>query len=337
MAAALALAERGRGRTAPNPNVGCVIVRDGCVVGRGWTQPGGRPHAEAMALAQAGAAARGATVYVTLEPCAHDSARGPACSALLVEAAVARVVIASGDPDARTNGAGIARIEAAGIAVTTGVLADRARATMAGFLTRQALGRPFVTLKLATSLDGCIALSSGESKWITGPAARAHAHLERARHEAILVGRGTVAADAPALDVRLAGLEARTPRRIMLTRQTRADGWETIAAPSDIATLNGVDHLLVEGGAQTAAAFLAADLVDRLLLYRAPIVIGGGMAAIGDIGLTDLASAHGRWGLADARALGSDRLEVYLRVREAVAASGQAGTGVPPGKGDNRG
>jgi len=314
MAAALALSERGRGRTAPNPNVGCVIVREGRVVGRGWTQPGGRPHAEAMALAQVGGAARGATVYVTLEPCAHRSARGPACADLLAEAGVARVVIALGDPDPRTDGAGIARLEAAGIAVTRGALAAEARQAMAGFLTRQALGRPQVTLKLATSLDGCIALANGESRWITGPEARAHAHLERARHEAILVGRGTFEADAPRLDVRLPGLEGCAARRILLSsRPARDDGWERVASPTDIASLDGVDHLLVEGGAQTAAAFLAADLVDRLLLYRAPIVIGSGKPAIGDIGLSDLADAHGRWRLADARHLGSDRLEVYLR------------------------
>jgi diaminohydroxyphosphoribosylaminopyrimidine deaminase/5-amino-6-(5-phosphoribosylamino)uracil reductase len=319
MAAALALSERGRGRTAPNPNVGCVIVREDRVVGRGWTQPGGRPHAEAMALAQAGAAARGATAYVTLEPCAHESARGPACSALLVEAGVARVVIALGDPDPRTNGAGIARLESAGIAVTSGVLAAEARQAMAGFLTRQALGRPQVTLKLATSLDGCIALASGESRWITGPEARAHAHLERARHEAILVGRGTFEADAPRLDVRLPGLHDRSPRRVLLSsRHPRERAPGRIASPVDIAALPKVDHLLVEGGAATAAAFLAADLVDRLLLYRAPILIGGGKPALGAIGLAHLPDAHGRWRLADSRSLGSDRLEAYLRHREAL-------------------
>ncbi|MGN6376564.1 MAG: bifunctional diaminohydroxyphosphoribosylaminopyrimidine deaminase/5-amino-6-(5-phosphoribosylamino)uracil reductase RibD [Sphingomonas sp.] len=317
MVAALALSSRGQGRAAPNPDVGCVIVRDGRVVGRGWTQPGGRPHAEAMALAQAGPAARGATAYVTLEPCAHDSTRGPACSHLLVEAGMARAVIAMRDPDPRTDGAGAARLAAAGIAVTRDVLADGAREAMAGFLTRRTLGRPQVTLKLATSLDGCIALASGESRWITGPEARAHAHLERARHEAILVGRGTLEADAPKLDVRLPGLEARSPLRVLLSSRQDDGAWRTIASPDAIASLDGVDHLLVEGGAATAAAFLAADLVDRLLLYRAPILIGGGRAAIGDIGLTDLAAAHGRWRLADARRLGSDRLEVYLRRREA--------------------
>lgn len=313
MGAALGLAQRGRGRTAPNPNVGCVIVNAGRVVGRGWTQPGGRPHAEAMALAQSGAAARGATAYVTLEPCAHESARGPACADSLIAAGVAEVVIALRDPDPRTDGRGIARLEAAGIAVTTGVRADEAARSMAGFLTRRLQGRPAVTLKLATSLDGCIALADGSSRWITGPRARAHAHLERARHQAILVGRGTLDADVPTLDVRLPGLEDRSPRRVLLA-STDAPGWTRIATPEAIADLDGVDHLLVEGGAQTAAAFLRADLVDRLLLYRAPILLGG-KPGLADLGLTSLDPAHGRWKLQDARMLGSDRLEVYERVK----------------------
>jgi diaminohydroxyphosphoribosylaminopyrimidine deaminase/5-amino-6-(5-phosphoribosylamino)uracil reductase len=305
MGAALALSERTRGRTAPNPNVGCIVVKDSRVVGRGWTQPSGRPHAEATALGEAQDKSRGATCYVTLEPCAHASPRGPACADLLIEAGVARVVVALGDPDPRTDGQGIARLRAAGIEMVEGIAADAARAAMAGFLTRRAAGRPFVTLKLATSLDGCIALASGESRWITGPEARAHAHLERARHEAILVGRRTAEIDRPSLDVRLAGLESRAPRRLILS--SAGD----LSRPSDIATLEGVDHLLVEGGAETAAAFLREGLVDRLLLYRAPILIGAGKAALGDLGLGDLASAHGRWRLTDTRMLGSDRLEVY--------------------------
>ena len=335
MGAALALAERGRGRTAPNPTVGCVIVAEGRVVGRGWTQAGGRPHAEAMALAEAGPKSRGATCYVTLEPCAHESPRGPACADLLAEAGVERVVAAIGDPDPRTDGSGFARLRAAGIAVESGTRAAEARRSMAGFLTRRALGRPHVTLKLATSLDGCIAMASGESRWITGPEARAHAHLERSRHEAILVGRGTWDADQPQLDVRLPGLEARSPRRIVLSSRHPSEGWglspqakppagrdaslrwhdgqwEHIPSPAAITHLPA-DHLLVEGGAQTAAAFLAADLVDRLILYRAPILIGGGKPALGDIGLTALSDAHRRWTLTDARQLGADRLEVYER------------------------
>jgi len=323
MGAALALAERGRGLTAPNPNVGCIIVREGRVVGRGWTQPGGRPHAEAMALAAAGSKSRGATCYTTLEPCVHESPRGPACTDLLVAAGVARVVLALQDPDSRTDGSGIARLRGAGIEITTGICAADARWTMAGFLTRQALGRPLVTLKLAMSLDGAVARADGSSRWITGPEARAHAHLERARHEAILVGRGTVEADSPALDVRLAGLEERRPERWVLSHKdsrqpTRGEidgSWKILVSPTEIIGIGGVDHLLVEGGAVTAAAFLAADLVDRLLLYRAPILIGGGRT-LPDIGLADLSAAQDRWKLHDARRLGSDRVEVYERVRE---------------------
>lgn len=316
MASALALSERGRGRTAPNPNVGCVIVQGGRVVGRGWTQPGGRPHAEAMALRQAGEKSRGATAYATLEPCAHESARGPACSDSLIAAGVARVVIALGDPDPRTNGQGAARLRAAGIDMVEGVGEAGARAAMAGFLTRRAKGRPFVTLKLATSLDGRIATASGESRWITGPEARAHVHIERARHDAILVGRGTWEADAPKLDVRLPGLEDRSPKRFILSsrhpRESGGDDWGWLGSPSDIASLETIDHLFVEGGAQTASAFLRAGLVDRLLLYRAPILIGAGRDALADIGLGSLADAHGMWRLADTRMLGSDRMEAYV-------------------------
>jgi len=315
MGAALALAERGRALSTPNPNVGCVIVNQGRVVGRGWTQPGGRPHAEAMALAEAGAKSRGATVHTTLEPCAHESRRGPACDGLLVAAGVSRVMIALVDPDPRTDGCGIARLRDAGIHVVTGVRSAEATRAMAGFLTRYRLGRPHVTLKLAMALDGAVAMADGASRWITGPEARAHAHLERARHEAILVGRGTMEADNPALDVRLAGLEGRSPKRITLSGGNAVAGWDSLSDPAGIAALEGVDHLLVEGGVQTAAAFLAADLIDRLLLYRAPILIGGGKT-LPDIGLGDLAAAHGRWRLHDARRLGSDRVEVYERARE---------------------
>jgi diaminohydroxyphosphoribosylaminopyrimidine deaminase/5-amino-6-(5-phosphoribosylamino)uracil reductase len=316
MAAAVALGERGRGRTAPNPNVGCVIVRDGAVVGRGWTQHGGRPHAEEMALAEAGEAARGAQVFVTLEPCAHDSPRGAACADLLVEARVAKVVAALGDPDPRTSGRGFDRLRAAGIAVEVGTCADRAARSMAGFLTRQRLGRPCITLKLAMSLDGKIALPSGESRWITGEDARAHVHLERARADMILVGRATYEADQSRLDVRLPGLEEERPRRALLTRGAGVAGWERLDSPAAAYRLDGVNDLLVEGGSATASAFLLADLVDRLLIYRAPILIGEGKSAIGHIGLTSLADAHRRWRLAEERRLGIDRLEVYERVRD---------------------
>ena len=317
MAAAIALSGRGRGLSTPNPNVGCLIVRDGHVVGRGWTQKGGRPHAEAQALGQAMEQAHGATAYVTLEPCFHLSPRGPRCADLMARAGVARVVIALRDPDPRTDGQGAAWLRERGIIVEMGLLAEEAARAMAGFVLRQTRGRPHVTLKLGLSLDGRIALADGSSRWITGPHARAHAHVERARHDAILVGGGTLRADAPGLDVRLAGLEDRSPRRILFSRGDAPDGWERIGAPDEIAALDRVDHLLVEGGAETAAAFLRAGLVDRLLLYRAPIIIGAGLAGIGDIGLMDLADAHGRWRLTDERRLGVDRLEVYEAVPSA--------------------
>jgi diaminohydroxyphosphoribosylaminopyrimidine deaminase/5-amino-6-(5-phosphoribosylamino)uracil reductase len=316
MAEAIALGAEARGRTAPNPNVGCVIVSgDGDIVGRGATQPGGRPHAEAVALAQAGDKAKGATVYVSLEPCAHQSIRGPACSELIAAAAPAKVVIALEDPDPRTAGKGIERLKAAGIAVEVGCGADEAAQSMAGYLTRLRLGRPRITLKLALSIDGKIAMPSGESKWISGEDARAHVHLERAHSDMILVGRGTYNADAPRLDVRLPGLEDWSPRRALLTRGDAVEGWETLHSPSDVHGLHDVNDLLVEGGSATATAFLAEDLVDRILIYRAPIIVGEGKSSFGYIGLEGIADAHGRWRAADGRGLGVDRLEVYERVR----------------------
>ena len=319
MGAALALAERGRGRTVPNPCVGCVIVNDGRVVGRGWTQPSGRPHAEAMALAQAGADARGATVFVTLEPCSvRTSRKGPACADLLVEAGVTRVVAALRDPYPKIDGRGFARLRDSGIELTVGVRAGDAERSMAGFLMRQRSGRPFVSLKLALSLDGALATASGESRWITGERARAHGHLERARHDAILVGGGTLRADRPGLDVRLEGLEDRSPQRLVLTRGEAPQGWRAIPSPLDLPEVNSV---LVEGGAGAAAAFLAADRIDRLLLYRAPILVGGGRSGVADLGLGQLADAHGRWARVDRRALGVDTLEVYERRQKEVPCS----------------
>ena len=312
MGAALALAERGVGRTGLNPAVGCVLVKDGRVVGRGWTQPGGRPHAEAVALDAAGEEARGVTAYVTLEPCAHASPRGPACTDRLTQAGVARVVVGLRDPDGRTDGRGFERLHDAGITATVGVREAEAGCSLAPFLVRQRFVRPFVTLKLALSLDGRIATADGESRWITGERARAHGHLERARHAAILVGGGTLRADAPSLDVRLEGLEDRSPARLVLTRGDAPDGWTAVRDPM---ALPDLPSILVEGGAGAAAAFLRADRVDRLLLYRAPLLIGGGRGGVDDIGLDSLAEAHGRWTLADRRTLGADTLEVYERRR----------------------
>jgi diaminohydroxyphosphoribosylaminopyrimidine deaminase/5-amino-6-(5-phosphoribosylamino)uracil reductase len=309
LAAAACLAERARPLSRPNPAVGAILIKEGIVVGRGWTRPGGRPHAEAMALVQAGDAARGATLYVTLEPCAHQSERGPTCAELLVEAGIARAVIGVGDPDPRTAGAGIARFDAEAIAAD---VVDHAacRASLAGYLAQRTLGRPHVTLKLAMTADGMIARADGTSKWITGEPARAHAHRERARSDAILVGGGTLRADAPQLDVRLPGLEDRGPRRLVLTRGEAPSGWQALAAPEDIRGLADVQYLFVEGGAAVADAFLAAGLVDCLLLYRAPVEFGEGVPAFRDAGPDGVPKG---WRLTERRRLGSDTLEVYCK------------------------
>ena len=318
MAEAARLGAAARGTTAPNPNVGCLIVAaSGEQVGEGATAAGGRPHAEAIALEQAGDQAAGGTLYTTLEPCNHRSERGPTCTDLILASGVAAVVAAIEDPDPRTAGQGLQRLRAAGLEVRVGPGSDQARDGMAGWLTRQALGRPRITLKLALSIDGKIALPSGESKWITGEDARAHVHLERAHCDMILVGRGTLAVDRPRLDVRLPGLEERSPRRALLSRGEPVEGWEMLRSPGDVFRLHDVNDLLVEGGSSTATAFLAEDLVDRILLYRAPILIGEGRQSVGYIGLDAIGDAHGRWEPRDGRQLGIDRLEVYERVRPA--------------------
>ncbi|KPP92937.1 bifunctional diaminohydroxyphosphoribosylaminopyrimidine deaminase/5-amino-6-(5-phosphoribosylamino)uracil reductase RibD [Erythrobacter sp. HL-111] len=322
MAAAARLALRARPLCRPNPGVAALLLSGEDaprVVARGWTRAGGRPHAEAIALAGfAGGGANGMTLHVTLEPCAHASLRGPACCDVVANARPRRVVIGQRDPDPRTAGEGIARLEREGIAVT--VLDDPASAaSLADYLTLRRMGRPRVTLKLALSLDGCIALADGTSRWITGEAARAHVHAMRARHDAILVGGGTWRADRPRLDVRLPGLGPRSPQRLVLTRGAGADGARVINRPADIARLDGVLSVYLEGGAGAASAFLAADLVDELHLYRAPILLGDGLRALDGLGLAGpdgLAGAHGRWERIAACQLGSDSFTAYQRNRE---------------------
>ncbi|WP_206419721.1 bifunctional diaminohydroxyphosphoribosylaminopyrimidine deaminase/5-amino-6-(5-phosphoribosylamino)uracil reductase RibD [Minwuia thermotolerans] len=215
MAHALMLARRGLGQVAPNPAVGCVLVADGRVIGRGWTQPGGRPHAETEALARAGVAARGSTAYVTLEPCSHHGVTPP-CAEALAAAGVARVVIAMTDPDERVNGRGVEMLRDAGVEVVTGVLSDQAAALNRGFVLQRTANRPMVTLKLATTLDGRIATGAKDAKWITAGAARQRGHLLRASHDAILIGAGTALADDPELTCRLPGLAQRSPVRVVL-------------------------------------------------------------------------------------------------------------------------
>lgn len=311
MAMAIALSWRARGNSGPNPNVGCVIVKDGHIIGRGWTQQSGRPHAEAMALEMAGDDARDADIYTTLEPCHHQSARGADCSSSIIAANPKRVIYALQDPDPRTNGMGIKRIESAGIGVTPHIGADDARRAMAGFLSRIEKGRPHITLKLAISMDGCISMNDGTSQWITGDIARAHTHLMRAHHDAILVGSGTVKADNPNLDVRLRGLEYRSPMRYQLGKAPVQPDWQSVKNLSDIAKIPH-NLLMVEGGATTATSFLRADLVDTILLYRAPILLGG-KSVVGDIGLETLSDAHDKWDLHRSLQLGNDRLEIYER------------------------
>ena len=318
MRSALALARRGLGNTWPNPSVGCVIVRNNRVVGRAVTAPGGRPHAEPQALAMAGASARGATAYVTLEPCCHHG-RTPPCTDALIGAGIARVVIAARDPDPRVNGQGVAKLRAAGIAVEEGVLAGEAAEILAGFHQRTTTGRPLVTLKLASTLDGRIATHSGESRWITGEPARRAAHVLRGRHDAILVGVGTVIADDPDLTCRLPGFRptrivrvvadshlrtSMTSRLVATARETPT--WMLIRHGTDATRRHafadvgirlieiagaeagvdlragllalgtaGITRLLVEGGAQVAAALLRAGLVDRIAWFHAPAVMGG--------------------------------------------------------------
>lgn len=312
MAAAARLAARARPLSRPNPAVACIIVKDGTVQARGWTQTGGRPHAEAAALAQMpeGGAA-GATIYITLEPCAHQSERGPSCSDLIVAAQPENVVIGLTDPDPRTSGKGIARLREAGIAVD--VLDDPdAKASLAGFLSRETQGRPFVTLKLAMSEDGFIAREPGQDQWITGEVARAHVHGQRARQDAILVGRGTWEADRPGLDVRLPGIEDRSPQRYVLTRAAALDGVGALANPQAISELSEIQYLYVEGGAGAAQAFLDAGLVDTLHIYTAPITIASGMKAPAQ--LLPLALAQSReWNATEKRQLGSDTFTAYSR------------------------
>jgi diaminohydroxyphosphoribosylaminopyrimidine deaminase/5-amino-6-(5-phosphoribosylamino)uracil reductase len=356
MALALRLAERGLGQTWPNPTVGCIVVRDGRIIGRGWTQPGGRPHAEVEALARAGAGALGASAYVSLEPCAHYG-RTPPCTMALLHAGVRRVVVAVNDPDPRVDGKGIAQLSQAGVEVEVGLLRAEAEALNAGFFSRIRRGRPLVTLKLASSLDGRIATRSGASRWITGEAARARAHLLRASHDAIMVGSGTALADDPALTCRLPGLEPRSPLRVVLDSRLRLSAssrlaigardvptWlvtseqapaargrvleragvrllRVAAAPEgglDLARVlamlakEGLSRVLVEGGAELAGALLRARLVDRLVWFQAPLVIGGdGLPAVAGFGTETLADAR-RLLAGPETLLAPDRVQTYI-------------------------
>ena len=334
MGLALRLAERGLGRTWPNPPVGCVVVKEGRIVGRGWTQPPPGNHAEVEALSRAGSEAMGATAYATLEPCCHYG-RTPPCTMALIHAGIRRVVVATTDPFPRVDGRGIDQLRQAGIQVDVGLMKAEAETLNAGFLFKVNESRPLVTLKLAASLDGKIATRLGESQWITGEQARARGHRLRATHDAIMVGSGTALADDPTLTCRLPGLERRSPVRVVLDRrcrlpltsrlvrhageipvwlitsmelpeetmrpfreagieiipigldsEKRLDLAEAIGALAD----RGITRLVVEGGAAVAASLLKAKLVDRLVWFQAPLIIGGdGRPAVQDLSMDRLA------------------------------------------------
>ena len=287
MRAALALARRGLGTVWPNPAVGCVIVNNGRVVGRGWTQPGGRPHGETEALRRAGEAARGAIAHVSLEPCCHWG-KTPPCVDALITAGVRRVVVALEDPDPRVAGEGLHRLRAAGLDVVVGLGAEAAAEVNAGFLSRLRLGRPLVTFKLATSLDGRIATATGESQWITGPPARERAHALRASHDAIMVGTGTVVADDPQLTCRLPGLGHRSPVRVVIDRHLRIPPASRIIAdarrvPTWVLTLRSADP-------GRRARFLAnrVTLIDVDDNGEGQIDLTAALGALGERGITRL-------------------------------------------------
>lgn len=353
MRVALGLARRGLGQVAPNPAVGCILVKDNIVLGRGWTQAGGRPHAETEALAQAGQATHGATAYITLEPCAH-AGKTPPCASAIVKSGIQRVVIAVSDPDPRVSGKGVAILQAAGIEVTLGVLEKDAADLNLGFFNRINQKRPRFTLKTASTLDGKIALANGDSKWITGERARSFGHLMRAEHDGILVGANTVIADNPSLTCRIPGLKSRSPVRIVLDSNLRISpnaaiflkdtgGQPTlivtnkdakikpfagcnvefiqVATPHDLGSVasalgeKGLTSILIEGGAQVAASFLSSNLVDDLCVFSAGKMIGNnGLSSVGNLNLASLPDAP-HFTPTAIRRLGPDMLATFRKAR----------------------
>ena len=349
MAHALRLAERAAYTARPNPMVGCVIARDEVVVGEGWHQRTGGPHAEVFALRQAGAQARGATAYVTLEPCAHHG-RTPPCALALIEAGVARVVAAMRDPFPKVDGGGFVLLREAGIEVAEGLMAAQARELNQGFLSRIERGRPWVRVKLAASLDGRTAMADGRSKWITGAAAREDVQHWRARAGAILTGAATVLADDPMLTVRLADTEVLPPLRVVLDARLRSlecarvreggaptlyvhdaavsppdaadaefacvpshDGRLDLGAVLALLAERGVNEVHTEAGATLAGALLAGGWVDELLLYQAPTLLGEhGRPLLSGLGIHAMEQQR-RLRVVDQRHVGAD-LRLLLRV-----------------------
>src|SRR4051794_38357807 len=320
MRRAMELASAVRGSTSPNPWVGAVIEPGGF---EGTTQPPGGPHAEIVALQQAGEAARGATLVVTLEPCAHHG-RTPPCVDAIIEAGIARVVVGIEDPDPNVRGKGIARLREAGVEVEVGVLADEVRGQLAPYLKHRSTGRPWLVLKLAASADGRTAAPDGSSQWITGDAARADAHRLRAESDAVIVGAGTVRTDDPSLTVRR--IEGRDPLRVVLGKAPPdAKVHPAVELDGDLGEVldelgqRGVVQAVVEGGPTVAGAFHRAGLVDRYVIYLAPALFGGedgrplfagpGAATIDDVW-------RGR--ITNVERLGED-VKLELRAGEALA------------------
>jgi diaminohydroxyphosphoribosylaminopyrimidine deaminase / 5-amino-6-(5-phosphoribosylamino)uracil reductase len=335
---ALRLAARGLGRVWPNPSVGAVIIKNDRIIGRGITARGGRPHAEPQAIAEAGADARGATLYVTLEPCSHHG-QTPPCVDAIIQAGIARVVAACGDVNPQVAGKGFAALRAAGIEVTEGLCAAEARALNEGFFSVVERGRPFVSLKIATSLDGRTATNTGESKWITGETARECGHALRASQDAILTGIGTILADNPALTCRLPGRAADSPQRVVLDSNLRIPlnakalpAWIFTAEHADAAKIKalqsancqlwqlplmngripldstlrllaekGITRLLVEAGKTLTESFMAANLADRIYWFRSPQVVGDVSSTV----------AVPRFSAKQVERIGQDSLEIY--------------------------
>lgn len=346
MRRALALAEDSLGRCWPNPAVGCILVKDSEIVGQGATQPGGRPHAEIVALAEAGAGAKGATAYISLEPCSHEGKSGP-CAKAMIEAGLAKVIYSLDDPNPEVKGQGAAMLRQAGLEVASGLLAQEARQLNEGFFLTVTEGRPRVLLKMATSLDGRIATAGGISKWLTGDEARQAAHRLRAASDAILVGVGTVLADDPSLTCRLPGLEDRSPVRVVLdsglrtpsgsklmtatevptwivTEATGAsrplpDGVELLSVPDcrDLGNVlgllaeRGITRLMVEGGHEIHTSFLASGLVDEIAWFRSATAIGGdGLPVFGPLGVESPGQAP-RFRRISFEEFGDDTLELF--------------------------
>jgi len=316
MRSALQLARRNLGQTWPNPAVGALIVKNGQIVGEGWTALNGRPHAETEALSQAGEAAKGATIYVTLEPCSHHG-KTPPCADAIIAAGIAKVVIGCGDPNPEVNGNGIAKLKKAGIEVIENICESEAREVNRGFISVMERKRPYVALKIATSHDDKIAGS--KERWITGERARAYGHMLRSRYDAIATGIGTVLADDPLLTCRLPGLEDCSPVRVLFDRKGRLPKNAKLApdyvlnAPLPQAMENlagkGITRLLVEAGQQLSTAFMESGFVDRIYWFRAPTTIGeGGLAAFGS------SVTLANWQKTKALSLGKDTLEIYEKL-----------------------